>query len=85
MPELAGFCVWVFDFGNEELLCCILRAASRSRAAVLAGMWRRMGLEDLAGGEGDGKSKRGDFLGSGEVCWEKKQTLLQRLEDDFRA
>uniref|UniRef100_A0A2P2PBW1 Uncharacterized protein n=1 Tax=Rhizophora mucronata TaxID=61149 RepID=A0A2P2PBW1_RHIMU len=73
---------------NPLLLVCafdddcfwILRAASRSRAAVLAGMWRKMALGLLQGLlAGDWNSKRGDFLGSGELVKERMQAFLRKF------
>ena len=62
----------------------ILRAASRSRAAVLEGMCRKIAFGDLQGLlTGEVNSKSGDFLRSGVSVREKRQALLQRFLGKF--
>ena len=78
---------WAFVLGFEvtcEECFWILRAASRSRAAVLEGMCRKIAFGDLQGLlTGEVNSKSGDFLRSGVSVREKRQALLQRFLGKF--
>lgn len=74
---------WAFVLGFEVCFW-ILRAASRSRAAVLEGMCRKIAFGDLQGLlTGEVNSKSGDFLRSGVSVREKRQALLQRFLGKF--
>lgn len=74
----------VLDLEVDEDCFWILRAASRSRAEVREGMWRKMALGDLQGLLG---SKSGDFLRrSGVVVVsgkENRHVFLQRFTGKF--